>query len=223
MNYALIRDVVTLCEEFQSSNQERGEYSDNISGFKSWVADNRQQDYSAKEPDWQGKEIGRSPESVISTLLVHMNRYAKAYSRSAIHNSNFSTQEDFIYLINLKAFGAMTKMDLVKKNVQEKPAGMQVINRLIEQGWIEQQNSETDKRSKVIRITEAGLQALEGQMDKIRIATRIVTADLTHKEKMELIRLLNKLDHFHKPIFLKNIDSAELLDRVTSQYSTGKS
>jgi hypothetical protein len=33
-----------------------------------------------------------------------MNRYAKAYSKSAIHGSEFSTQEDFVYLINLKAF-----------------------------------------------------------------------------------------------------------------------
>jgi hypothetical protein len=61
------------------------------------------------------KENGRSPESVISTLLVHMNRYAKTYSKSAIAGSGFNTQEEFIYLINLKAFGSMTKMELIKK------------------------------------------------------------------------------------------------------------
>ena len=140
-----------------------------------------------------------------------MNRYAKSYSKSAIVGSDFSTQEDFIYLINLKAFGEMSKMDLIKKNVHEKPVGMQIINRLINQGWVEQRNSKTDKRSKVISISETGLQALAEQMDKIRQATSIVTGNLSQNEKMELIRLLNKLDDFHQPIYDRNIETEDLL------------
>ena len=114
-----------------------------------------------KEPDWEGKEKGRSPESVINTFIVHMNRYAKTYSKAAIVGSDFSTQEDFIYLINLKAFGEMTKMELIRKNIHDKPAGMQIINRLIRQGWVEQRYSLTDRRSKVINIAEQGINVLE--------------------------------------------------------------
>lgn len=143
-----------------------------------------------------------------------MNRYAKSYSKSAIFGSEFSTQEDFIYLINLKAFGEMTKMELIKRNVHEKPAGMQVINRLIAQGWVNQTDSDTDKRSKVLKISNKGMQILERQMDKIRKATEIVTGDLTHNEKMDLIRLLNKLNDFHQQIYDKNIDPEYLLNDV---------
>ena len=149
---------------------------------------------------------------------MHLNRYAKSYSKSAIFGSNFSTQEDFTYLINLKAFGEMSKMDLIKKNVHEKPVGMQIINRLINQGWIEQRNSKTDKRSKVISISETGLQALGNQMDKIRQATSIVTGNLSQKEKMELIRLLNKLDDFHQPIYDRNIDTENLLEEAFKNF-----
>ncbi len=143
-----------------------------------------------------------------------MNRYAKSYSKSAIFGSDFSTQEDFIYLINLKAFGKMTKMDLIKRNVHEKPGGMQVINRLIAQRWVNQTDSETDKRSKVLSISNKGLEVLKKQMDKIRKATEIVTGDLTHNEKMELIRLLNKLNDFHQQIYDKNIEPEYLLNEV---------
>lgn len=66
-----------------------------------------------------------------------------------------------------------------------------------------QEDSPTDKRAKTIRITDVGVKALDEYMDKIRTATRIVTGDLTHAEKMELIRLLDKLDRFHKPIFCR--------------------
>lgn len=210
MNYKLIRDVLDLVEEFENREGSNGSIED----FKNWIASNNRSNNVYNEPDWEGKENGRSAESVINTLIVHMNRYAKSYSKSAMFGSDFSTQEDFIYLINLKAFGEMTKMNLIKKNVHEKPVGMQVINRLVAQGWVNQVASETDKRSKVLKISSKGLEVLENQMDKIRKATEIVTGNLTRNEKMELIRLLNKLNDFHQPIYDKNIEPECLLNEV---------
>lgn len=212
MNYKLIKDVLDLLERFETENNIKNDFETTVEGFKSWIVSTNIN--PAVEPNWEGKENGRSAESVINTLIVHMNRYAKSYSKSAIFGSEFSTQEDFIFLINLKAFGEMSKMDLIKKNVQEKPSGMQIINRLIAQGWVEQRNSKVDKRSKVISITKSGLLALENQMDKIRQATSIVTGNLSYNEKMELIRLLNKLDDFHQSIYDKNIDTENLLSEV---------
>lgn len=212
MDYKLIKDVLDLIEKFQQDNASVSAYE--IDDFKSWVASKYLSENPTNEPYWEGKENGRSANSIINTLIVHMNRYAKSYSRSAIFGSDFSTQEDFIYLINLKAHGEMTKIDLVKKNVHEKPAGMQIINRLIAQGWVEQSDSEIDKRSKVLKINNKGLEVLENQMSKIREATEIVTGDLTHIEKMELIRLLNKLNDFHQPIYNKNIEPENLLNEV---------
>lgn len=214
MKYNTLKNVIDLFEEFEKNNAITERYTNDVSGFKSWIAADYCGDTDRDEPDWEGKANGRSPESVISTLILHMNRYAKSYSKSAIFGSDFSTQEDFIYLINLKAFGGMSKMDLIKKNVHEKPAGMQIINRLIAQGWVQQSDSVTDKRSKVLTINNSGLDALEKQMENIRKASKIVTGDLTYSEKMELIRLLNKLNDFHKPIYDKNVEPEHLLNEV---------
>jgi len=218
MNYTLLKDTIQLIEDFESNTKADTKYTQDITGFKQWIVSTNEVTLPSPEPYWEGKNNGRSPESVINTLIVHLNRYAKTYSKAAIYNSDFSTQEEFIYLINLKAFGAMSKMDLIKKNIQDKPVGMQIINRLVQQKWVKQEDSATDKRSKIIQITKKGLHALEQQMDKIRQATNIVTGDLSYSEKMELITLLNKLDHFHQPIFSKNINSHELLERVTQEY-----
>ncbi|WP_313216124.1 helix-turn-helix domain-containing protein [Soonwooa sp.] len=217
MNYGLIKDVLDLVQEFDSQNEGSKSYETSVDGFKDWISSTTKT--ISTELDWEGKENGRSAESVINTLIVHLNRYAKSYSKSAIFGSNFSTQEDFTYLINLKAFGEMSKMDLIKKNVHEKPTGMQIINRLINQGWIEQRKSKTDKRSKVISISETGLQALGNQMDKIRKATSIVTGNLSQNEKMELIRLLNKLDNFHQQIYDRNIDTENLLEEAFKNFN----
>lgn len=220
MKYSIIKDIIKLLEEFEQENELNSNTSD-IEDFKKWlcVRESQKENIAANEPDWEGKENGRSPESVISTSLVHLNRYAKSYSKSAISDSEFSTQEDFIYLINLKAFGAMTKMELIKRNIHEKPVGILIINRLINLGWIEQRDSSTDKRTKVISITNEGLAALEKQMKKIKMATSIVAGDLNYSEKMTLIRILDKLEKFHHPIFSRNIESRDLIDVVSQEYS----
>ncbi|WP_426478432.1 MarR family winged helix-turn-helix transcriptional regulator [Chryseobacterium sp. CBSDS_008] len=221
MNYPLIKDCMTLLEQFESDVETHpNSYPATIQGFKTWISDKEKGESAdhIEDPYWEGKENGRTPESAISTLLVHLNRYAKTYSKSAISDSEFSTQEDFIYLINLKVFGEMTKMALIKKNIHEKPVGMLIITRLLHQGLIEQTASDVDKRSKLIRISEKGLLVLERQMEKIRQATQIVAGDLSHNEKMELIRILNKLDRFHYPIFSRNIHSDDLINTVYDEY-----
>lgn len=219
MNYKMTKEVIDLLEQFEIENTD-GHYSSDINGFKEWMCNNSSNENKQKEePYWEGKETGRTPESAISTLIVHLNRYAKTYSKSAISDSGFTTQEDFIYLINLKAFGKMTKMELIKKNIHDKPVGMLIITRLLKRGWIEQTESDIDKRNKFINISEKGKEALEKQMKKIREATEIVAGNLSYKEKMELIRILNKLDRFHYPIFSRNIDSKDLIKTVYEEYS----
>ncbi|WP_426474379.1 MarR family winged helix-turn-helix transcriptional regulator [Chryseobacterium balustinum] len=219
MNYNLAKDVIQLLEQFDSENKKL-QYTSDIEGFKTWVQHHQNKKTpTRKNIIWEGKENGRSPESVISTLLVHMNRYAKTYSKSAIAGSEFSTQEEFIYLINLKSFGEMSKTELIKKNIQDKPVGNLIITRLIKNEWVKQTDSKTDKRTKIIAITQKGLDALEKQMANIRNATKIVSGNLTEDEKYELIELLNKLDHFHNPIFGRNIDSTNLIDTVFREYS----
>lgn len=220
MNFDLVKDTVALLEEFNLNNTN-SDYPSTIEGFKAWIfnQESKKQSIQDNDTDWEGKENGRSAESAISTLLVHLNRYAKTYSKSAISDSDFSTQEDFIYLITLKSFGTMSKIDLIKKNIHDKPVGNLVINRLLKQGWIEQNDSDQDKRIKLIHITEKGLKALENQMEKIRQATKIVSGNLTRSEKIDLIRILNKLDHFHHPIYNKNIDSKDLINAVYKDFS----
>lgn len=215
MKYGLVKKTVDLVEQFEQANINN-DYPDTVSGFKRWIADHQLKSTYKDIPQWEGKDKGRSPESVISTLLVHMNRFAKSYSRAAIAGSEFSTQEDFIYLINLKAFGEMTKMDLIKKNVHEKSAGILIISRLINNGWVVQEDSTTDKRTKIIKITDKGIEVLEQQMDKIREATKIVCGDLSEPEKMQLINLLNKLNDFHIPIYNNNNNVEKLLEEATS-------
>lgn len=213
MKYKILKDLLGELESFEAFNEKNQNFSHDVEGFKQWIFERQVSTKGTLMPenDWEGKLNGRSPESVINTLIVHMNRYAKLYSKAAMHNSKFSTQEEFIFLIVLRSMGPMTKMELIKKNVMEKPAGMKLIDRLIAHDWVIQVDSTQDKRSKLLSISDKGIEALDQQMDKIRLASKIVTGNLTELEKQQLITLLTKLEVFHQDIHKKNIPVEELL------------
>lgn len=210
MKYKLLKEVIDLVDEFENQNQSL-QYSMDGKGFKNWILDQQEQQFNLEKFEYEGKANGRSLDSVISTHLVHLSKFAKLYSKAAIHQSKFSSQEDFIFLITLKTFGTMSKMDLIRRNIQDKPTGIQVINRLIAQGFIHQTADAKDKRIKLISISEKGIEELDQQMGLIRQATQIVAGKLEQKEKLQLIYLLNKLENFHLPIYHQNLDQDKLL------------
>ena len=212
MNFDLIKSVVELVQQFMEQNEGKAIYSNDLHGFTEWINAAHQQD--PENPYWTGKELGRSSDSIINTLLIRMNRYAKSYSRSAVGSSVFSSQDDFIFLISLKSMGAMSKMELIRHNVHEKSSGILTINRLLSNGWIEQAVSPKDKRIKNIQITEKGLAILDDHMDEIRRASRAVTGNLTHSEQMLLIAILSKLDEFHDSFYRMNLETKDLLSAV---------
>jgi len=55
-------------------------------------------------------------------------------------------------------------------------------------------------------------------MEDIRLASKIVVADLTSSEKNILIKTLQKLDTFHNSIFEQSIESRDLLQTVKNNY-----
>lgn len=197
MYYDLVTDLVGLVKIYE---QESDQNTADVLLFGQWLNDYqaRQGHAVLSEPAWEGKVKGRSADSVINTSLVHLYRYAKLHAKAAIANTSFSTPDDFIYLISLITYGNMTKTALIKKNVHEKSAGIQIVNRLINNGLVEQSTTDVDKRNRMIHITEKGIQLLQESMENIKKASRNVTQPLSHAEKMELVRLLLKLENFHE-------------------------
>ena len=197
MYYNLIIELIGLVKLYEEKCPEQ---AGDVSSFGQWLMEYSRENGSSSngEPDWQGKSEGRSADSVINTSLVHLYRYAKLQAKAAITDTEFSTPDDFIYLISLMSFGSMTKTALIRLNVHDKSAGIQIINRLINRGLVEQTGHDSDKRNKMIHITAKGTKLLNESMDRIRAATKNVTEPLTHLEKMDLIRLLTKLEDFHE-------------------------
>jgi len=202
MMYNLVNELLSLVKTYENDSLNP---SEDLNAFRRWLneRDPGKATFKKQSPVWKGKASGRSADSVINTSLVHLYRYAKMHAKAAIAGSAFSTPDEFIYLITLTSAGEMSKTELIKQNIHDKPAGTLIIKRLFDKGLIVQKSSGIDKRSTIVQITEKGNDELKQSMDKIRLASANVTTPLSGNEKIELIALLGKLEDFH---YAKNFE-----------------
>ncbi|MGY3052667.1 DNA-binding MarR family transcriptional regulator [Pedobacter sp. UYEF25] len=203
MYYDLMQNLLGLVKKFE---QETEKSNTDVHLFAQWLVKQEVSEPKSDEFIWQGRAEGRSPDSVINTSIVHLYRYAKLYAKSAIVDTSFSTPDDFIYLISLVSLGSMTKSALIRLNVHEKSAGMQVVNRLIKSDLVVQSKLENNRKSQLISITEKGKELLSQNMQNIKTASARVAEPLSHLEKIDLIRLLSKLEIHHDEKLSKNLN-----------------
>lgn len=149
----------------------------------------------------------------IAQFIFYMTRYAKLYSKRILKDTPIKSLEEFGYLATLISFNQLTKIDLIQRNVHEKPTGMDIIKRLMKSGLISQEQNPDDQRSQVVSITPLGREITLGlfrEMDKL---TRVVTGPLSPIEKAQLAHYLKKLDDFHN-FNITNRKTAELEDLI---------
>jgi DNA-binding MarR family transcriptional regulator len=139
----------------------------------------------------------------VSILITLLFRYAKTYIKKALKSSNINTADEFSFLITLMTHNYMTKHELIKTQVMEKTSGIEILNRLIKQGFVEQYDDLEDKRRKLLKITPLGRSELMEILPVMNIVSQIVVGDLSKEEQNLLAYLLRKLDCFHNDIYLQ--------------------
>jgi len=202
MNFELLTAIIEAFKEHQVLNVQNDKTS--LAEFAIWL---NQKNYLIGQPknSEHSEIIGRNEvETEIGKLIIYLNRYAKLLIRKGLNNFPELVNEDFTYLYILMTCESMTKIQLIEKNIHEKPTGLEVIKRLLKHKLIDERDDEKDKRSKRVFLTEKGrvtfFQTL-GQMSKV---SQLIAGKLTIEEKNQLFNLLKKLEDFHNPLFLQH-------------------
>ncbi|QIX63266.1 winged helix DNA-binding protein [Hymenobacter lutimineralis] len=142
-----------------------------------------------------------SVEAEIGRLLIFLNRYARSYIRLGLAGTPLLTADDFSYLATVLGHQPLTKTEMVALNVHEKASGTEVIKRLLARGLVQEQPHATDRRRKLLTLTEAGRSVLWQVFGRMEQASQLIAGDLTPVERRQLLALLEKLHAFHHPIY----------------------
>ncbi len=207
MNSAFFRQLLDLSEEYEQFHSSGQPPS--IHDFARWVSVRTEpmplDQWVARHDAMAGEFNVTYDISVdISDKIVRAYKFAKMYVKQGLATSPLLTFDDFQYLGTLLEESGLTKMELIERNISEKPAGMLVIKRLLDNGLIEQVDHEIDKRSKRLFVTENGKREMGKSLREMTKAARLVTAGLTDTEKLQLFSLLQKVDDVHLPIYMEH-------------------
>ncbi len=151
----------------------------------------------------------------LSQHIAHLYRFAKGYTKIALEDSPLITMDDFLYLGKIMELNTCTKTELIEHNSHEKTSGMEIIKRLLKNGFIDQRNDPDDGRSKQVSITPEGEKEFFAALAGMQKSANLVGGPLSTVEKLHLMHLLKKLYEFHKPLFAeKNASLDEMLEQL---------
>jgi len=211
--YPFYRTLMQYSEDFE--REQPDPESRDMLHFAAWLNRRLAHEQAADNAPVQ-PEIALMPEETvevsISKLVGFLGRYARIYLKKVVEQTPLTTPDDFSYLAVLLEKGSLTKIELIEENIHEKTSGMEVIKRLLNSGLIEQKDHPADRRSKSLSLTEQGRIVLFQIFDRLRAVADLVAGDLTADEKWQLLYLLQKLDRFHRPIYLERRE--ESLDEL---------
>jgi DNA-binding MarR family transcriptional regulator len=216
MNTNLLRELINLGEAFEQQYPDVVDQT--VINFLAWsTGQSTPKNHVAQaEPLVMPKRYTDAVPELPTFIVQYMTktyRYFKLYMKKACENSPLLNYDDFIALVYLAQHGSMTKTHMVETTVNEKTSGMLVINRLIDQGFIEQTDNPTDRRSRCITLTDAGMAVLQSVQPGVNQAVLLLTAPLSETEQEQLARFLYRLEQFHEPLYLHHRDDslAELM------------
>ncbi len=215
MNYPLYRQLLDLAEAFEGQHPTTDPGA-SMPAFAAWL---HARFTPAERLEAVAREVPSPLESVesrISTLAVFLYRYARSYARIALTEAGGLGFDDFTYLCLIISRGEMSKSELITRNIHEKATGTEIIKRLLRRGYLAEKPHATDRRSKLLSLTEPGRQALFQAFGAMNQVATLVTGNLSAAERQQFSYLLHKLDAFHHPLFVgpRPASLAELLHQL---------
>jgi MarR family 2-MHQ and catechol resistance regulon transcriptional repressor len=140
-----------------------------------------------------------TPENVLPTtgprlwiVLARAQGALAAYNESCIAAEGIGLS-DFMVLEVLLHKGSMPISAIGEKVLLANASMTAAVDRLEQKGWVVRQNSETDRRTRIVALTDAGRAFISHLYTRHARDIDAVTSVLTHAEQDQLRALLKKL------------------------------
>lgn len=194
-------------------------------GHHHFVSDENDPDgLPLRDEQWVESLTGRANKSLVEiraearlgALVGRLSNYAYLYSKKALQPLGFKSIEDPVYLIVLVQMGMPKKSELIYEMMSEFASGIDIINRLVKMGLIDEFPDEQDRRSKRLRITEKGLDVIREAFPIMDKVADVAYSTLTDGEKAIVLQVLDKLDRHHAQHYrqVRNADFDEVYERL---------
>ncbi|MFA6403058.1 MAG: MarR family winged helix-turn-helix transcriptional regulator [Salinivirgaceae bacterium] len=202
MSYQNLMEITKYLEQYEQLFPEK---PFSLEQFSYWLSDSlatKPRSINDSKTTSEESFQQQSPDVQISILIGRMAKYARVYTKKIFASNHLSGMDDFGFMATLMFRESMTKSELTHHNLMDSAtSGADIIKRLIKQGYIEEFDDSTDRRSRRVKITDMGKYLMFQVFNEMDTVASVITGNLANDEKLFLLGYLKKLEHFHKDIY----------------------
>ena len=223
--YDVLKQLIDLFESFE---MEKGQL--NVMNFAQWILNKHHE-----EPELQDKKVNKTTsarhqessvpfknrfEDKIRFLeaAAGIARYHEFYTRKALKDMVINTRLEFLFLQSVDMLDRAKKTDLINIHHLEYTTGMDTIRRLINNGLLFEVQDETDKRIKLLIMSDLGKSVYWQAQKRISDESTMFFTAISDNKWKKILPVLEEIDEFHNSVFQKHSDKpfAELSNLMDS-------
>src|SRR5258708_7052598 len=116
------------------------------------------------------------------------------------HTPGIKQMEDFYFLNSIRNLGEMRKRDAIRYTLVKLSSVLDIIKRLVDNGFIEERPDPTDRRARLVKATPLGEQALFGCYEQLVRVNDLLWSDMAVEDKKLCIQLLRGVEIKHSKL-----------------------
>lgn len=223
--YTVIKQLIDLFEDFEQENRQL-----DVMSFAQWILSK-----SLEEPELQDKVLDKTTSARFAGASVPFKnyfddkvrfleaaagiaRYHEFYARKALKDMVINTRLEFLFLQSVDMLDRAKKTDLINIHHLEYTTGMDTIRRLINNGLLFEVQDETDKRIKLLILSDLGKSVYWQAQKRINDESTMFFTAISDNKWKKILPILEEIDDFHSGVFQKHSDKpfAELSNLMDS-------
>jgi DNA-binding MarR family transcriptional regulator len=141
-------------------------------------------------------------ENMLLKLLGGISSIGQVYAQELLSDLPEIQPKDFYYLVTIWHTGDSRKTDIINRQLSELSTGIDILNHLKDMSLIEERVDPTDRRAKLISITEQGEEVLYQCFRRMSKVGAILFDEVAEEDRKLCIQLLKKVIVKHSKLAL---------------------
>ena len=150
--------------------------------------------------------------------IARLARFHEFYIRKGLREMMINTRLEFLFLQTADVMEKVKKTDLINHFHLEYTTGMDTIRRLINNKLLYEIQDESDKRIKLLVLSEQGKETLKQSLKKMEEEGNMFLTAISDNKWKKALPALEEIETFHDAIFQKHSNKtfAELSNLIES-------
>lgn len=126
------------------------------------------------------------------------------YMRIALKDTSVKTLENFTFLASLHVHNESRKTEIINYAMIEFSTGIEILNRLIRSGMIQERVDPNDKRGRLLSLTAKGKKSLQECFKKTNVAKKILLQGVSEEDKKVCVFVLEPIHTRHAALSVES-------------------